>query len=247
MARSIEQERIGRRTTLAFFGGAAAALAGCRSAQDAQEPHSGPPERANVPAAPRCIVTPRETAGPYFRDERLERSDIRIDPVDGAVSRGIPLHLALSVHSIRGDACAPLAGAAVDIWHCNAVGVYSDVEEARGKKFLRGYQKTDTEGRVQFVTIYPGWYEGRTVHIHFKVRTFDSPRATVSEFISQLYFDDAVTDRVLSDPRYAHRGVRLKNEDDSLFLESGRELVLDTAVAPGGDYTASFSVGIRTV
>src|SRR3989442_1083318 len=124
---------------------------------------------------PPCIVRPEQTEGPYFVDDRLNRSDIRSDPSDGSVKEGLPLQLALRVHEIRGQACTPLPGAMVDIWHCDALGVYADVRDrffdTRGKKFLRGYQVTDAAGTVRFLTIYPGWYPVRTVHIHFKIRT----------------------------------------------------------------------------
>src|SRR5262245_33950864 len=116
-----------------------------------------------------CTVTPAETEGPYFVDERLQRSDLTADPSDGSVQAGGPLRLKLNVLRTDGD-CAPAAGVQVDVWHANASGAYSD-EAANGtvgRKFLRGYQVTDTNGAVAFTTIYPGWYPGRTIHIHVK-------------------------------------------------------------------------------
>src|SRR5205814_677685 len=135
-----------------------------------------------------CVVTPALTEGPYFVDERLNRSDIRIDPGSGAASSGVPLGLALKLSQTSGSgACTPLAGALVDVWHCDAGGLYSDVSANHtvGRKFLRGYQISDTGGLVQFSTIYPGWYQGRAVHIHFKIRTNPSG-STGLEFTSQL-------------------------------------------------------------
>src|SRR5690349_6712421 len=121
-----------------------------------------------------CIATPEQTEGPYFVDERLNRADIRSDPANGRMSDGVPLKLRLIAHAIAGSACTPLRGAIVDIWHCDASGTYSDVEDpgfkSSGQKFLRGYQTTGSDGSVEFVTIYPGWYRGRATHIHFKVR-----------------------------------------------------------------------------
>src|SRR5512146_2131919 len=76
-----------------------------------------------------CVVTPKQTEGPYFVDERLNRADIRSDPGSGAVKEGVPLRLQLVAHAIAGGACAPLAGAIIDIWHCDARGVYSDVDD----------------------------------------------------------------------------------------------------------------------
>ena len=99
-------------------------------------------------------MPPELTEGPYFVDEQLDRSDIREDPTDGAVVEGVPLELALRVSQINSTGCAPLAGAQVDVWHCDALGVYSDVSDpgfnTAGQQFLRGYQITDQDGVVRF-------------------------------------------------------------------------------------------------
>src|SRR5882672_6201388 len=108
-------------------------------------------------ALPSCIVTPEQTEGPYFSDVGLNRSDIRSDPGDKTVKEGVPLALTLRVSSAGATGCAPLVGAMVDIWHCDATGVYSDARDAGfntvGKKFLRGHQLTDASGAVRFTTI----------------------------------------------------------------------------------------------
>ena len=126
-------------------------------------------------AAPACVVRPQQTEGPYFVDARLLRADIRSEPSGGPVIEGVPVRLAFQVSRIAGNGCTPLAGAVVDLWQCDAQGRYSDVRDSmadtRGLKFLRGYQVTEADGAARFVTIYPGWYPGRTVHIHFKIRT----------------------------------------------------------------------------
>jgi protocatechuate 3,4-dioxygenase beta subunit len=138
--------------------------------------------------SPTCIVRPELTEGPYFVDEQLNRSDIRSEPSDGAIKDGLQLSLAFAVTQV-GATCTPLAGATVDVWHCDALGVYSGVSDnvlgfdTVGLKFLRGYQVTDASGSVRFQTIVPGWYQGRTVHIHFKIRT-PSPTGTTYEFSS---------------------------------------------------------------
>src|SRR2546422_1615619 len=166
---------LSRRELLALMG-AAAVLVGCERGQSGSSwwARLWAPEAAAT-ALPPCIVRPEQTEGPYFVDERLNRTDIRSDPSDGSVKEGLPLQLALRIHEIRGQRCTPLHGAMVDIWHCDALGVYADVRDrffdTRRKKFLRGYQTTDADGAVHFQTIYPGWYPGRTVHIHFKIRT----------------------------------------------------------------------------
>lgn len=201
-------------------------------------------------AVPACVVRPEQTEGPYFVDGVLNRIDIRPDPATGAVPDGAPLELALDVFRIDGTGCAPLPGAVVDIWQCDAAGVYSGVQDPGGDTrhlaFLRGWQTTDADGRARFITIYPGWYPGRTVHIHFKIRS--DPAATPGfEFTSQLYFDDALTDRVLSGAPYAARGLRnRKNAEDGIFRSAGGEqLLLDVTETDTG-YSGAFSIGLQT-
>ena len=240
---------LSRREMLVLLG-ASAVLTGCG-------PESSVPRRLRrlwarktaAAALPPCIVRPEQTEGPYFVDERLNRSDIRSDPSDGSVKEGLPLQLAFRIHEIRGQACTPLPGAMVDIWHCDALGVYADVRDrlfdTRGKKFLRGYQVTDAQGMARFTTIYPGWYQGRTVHIHFKIRT-DHGSSRGHEFTSQLYFDDRLSDRVFAKQPYAGRGKRtLRNADDGLYADGGRKLML-TPVASRGGYAATFDVALQT-
>ncbi len=196
---------------------------------------------------PPCVLTPEQTEGPYFVDEHLNRADIRSDPATGSLRSGVSLALALRVQAINAGSCTPLAGALVDLWHCDAEGRYSDVPDRRskasGEKFLRGYQVTDQGGRVQFATIYPGWYPGRAVHIHVKVRTQGNSQQRL-EFTSQLYFDESVTDRVFAQAPYARSGRRTKNEDDGIFGDGGAQLLLAPR-ASGAGYAAEFAVGVR--
>lgn len=197
---------------------------------------------------PACVLTPPQTEGPYFVEERLNRSDIRGDTSDGSVRPGIPLSLALRVSAIDGPRCVPVRDAIVDIWHCDAAGVYSDVADpgldTSGKTFLRGYQRTDADGMVRFVTIYPGWYPGRAVHIHFKVRARGGSGRDY-ELTSQLYFDDALTARIHAQPPYVRGGKRAqRNEDDGIFRRGGRQLML-APVQVGPGYATTFEVGLR--
>jgi protocatechuate 3,4-dioxygenase beta subunit len=230
-----------RREALALLGASGAVFL-TRSTLFDGLPH------ASAATAPSCVVRPEQTEGPYFVDERLNRSDIRSDPGARVTKAGVPLLLALTVSSLRDGACRPLPGAQVDLWHCDAEGVYSDVTDPHfdtvGQRFLRGYQVTDREGTVRFTTIYPGWYEGRTAHIHFKVRT-QPASAKGHVFTSQLYFDDALSDRVFGRAPYAGRGERkVRNPDDQIFRRGGRELTLDPA--PSGEgYAASFALGLE--
>ena len=197
---------------------------------------------------PSCVVRPEQTEGPYFVEERSNRSDIRSDPTDTQLRPGTPLTLWLLVSRLDAGNCQPLPGAQVDIWHCDALGLYSDVHDSGfdtvGKKFLRGFQLTDARGEVRFVTVYPGWYPGRTVHIHFKIRT--APVAKRSfEFTSQLYFDDGLTDRVHAAPPYAEKGLRTtRNQHDWIFRRDGDRLMLGaTATADG--YAATFPISLQ--
>ena len=227
-----------RRHLLAAAGGAAALF--LSGASRTQAP------RVDAPA-PACVLTPAQTEGPYFVDERLRRSDIRLDPGDGSLRPGALLALTLRVASVDGNGCVPLAGAIVDIWHCDAKGVYSDAHDmrlsTRGSKFLRGYQVTDGDGRVRFTTIYPGAYPGRAVHIHFKVRA--NARNAPREFTSQLYFDDALTDRVHARDPYAGAGERrTRNARDGLYRQGGPALQLALVETAEG-YAATYDVGVR--
>jgi protocatechuate 3,4-dioxygenase beta subunit len=232
---------VSRREVLALLGGAgAAALAGCRLAE------------AQGAARLDCVVTPAQTEGPYFVDERLNRADLRLDPVTNAVKEGLPLRLRINVSRVDGAACTPIHGAMVDVWQCDALGVYSDVRDfngrfdTRGEKFLRGYQMTNGRGTADFLTIYPGWYSGRTVHIHFKVRVpADSGRA--HEFTSQLYFEEAITDRVHALPPYNAKGMRdTRNDQDGIYRarNSGSQLLLDLSQEAEG-YAGAIAVGLR--
>lgn len=195
-----------------------------------------------------CVASPEQTEGPYFVDEKLNRPDIRSDPTDGTVRDGVALTLTLVVSSVARGKCAPLAGALVDLWHCDAAGNYSGVKDlwgnTVGKKFLRGYQVTDAGGGVRFTTIYPGWYHGRTAHLHFKVRgTAGTKRGY--EFTSQLYFDDALSDRIYSRHPYSRNGKRvLRNNADGIFRDSGSRMILPV-VENGASYSANFNVGLQ--
>ena len=201
--------------------------------------------RRRIPA---CVARPEQTAGPYFVDTKLNRSDIRSDAASGEVKDGAPLDLVLAVSGIRAGSCTPLSGAHVEVWHCDAAGVYSGVKDPGfdtvGQSFLRGYQITDKAGEVRFRTIYPGWYPGRAVHIHFKIRT-DPASAQGHEFVSQLYFDEALTGRVFSRMPYAAKSGRPdRNAADEIFAHGGDQLLL-VPKAAGEGYAARFEVGLQ--
>lgn len=165
-----------------------------------------------------CVLTAALDEGPFFVDEKLNRTDIRSDPATAGVSAGVPLALTFNVSRVAGNACTPLTGAYLDLWHCDAGGVYSDVVGEK-HKFLRGYQVTDANGAAKFTTVYPGWYPGRAVHIHFKLRLFAGSTKSY-EFTSQLFFDEGLTDAVHTQSPYSSRGTRnTRNADDGIYNE----------------------------
>lgn len=191
-----------------------------------------------------CVASPAIEEGPFFVDERLNRSDLTTGTTNPGVTRGIPLRLAFRVTADRNGACTPIAGAQVDVWHADATGLYSDeaVLHTSGQRFLRGYQVTGRNGVAAFRTVYPGWYPGRTPHVHLKVRTFSESGQVARSFTSQLYFDEAVTDAVLASGPYAARGRRdTTNARDDLF--DRRMLVTPSRNALG--YFAPFEIVLR--
>ncbi len=239
-----------RREVLTLLGGAGAAFfvgTGFKNLRIGQTPTATPIDTS----LPSCVVKPAKTEGPYFVDEMLNRSDIRIEPSDGSIKEGALLQLIFQVMQVDGDTCAPLEGAQVDIWHCDVLGIYSDVNDrfgnTVGQKWLRGYQVTDKTGKAAFTTIYPGWYPGRTVHIHFKIRT-DPASDAGYEFTSQLFFDEVMSDAIYTEKPYSNKGQRTTlNADDGIYTTDGEQLTLnvvendDTSV---GGYKATFYIAL---
>jgi len=203
-------------------------------------------DAAAATGLPTCVVSPEQTEGPYYADVQLERSDIRSDPGTGEVKEGLPLQLTMRVSNVSASGCTPIEGATVEIWHCDALGVYSAFagEGTANEKFLRGHQPTDASGAARFTTIYPGWYRGRTIHIHFKVHTQGTAGGNY-EFTSQMYFDDAISDRVLAQAPYTgHNGQRdTTNASDGIYGDGGDQLTVALAEA-GQGYTGELHIGL---
>jgi protocatechuate 3,4-dioxygenase beta subunit len=252
---------LSRREVLALFGtgGAAAFLAACTpggaatSAGPTGAATASPSATAQATASataaaaasalPACVVAPELTEGPFYLDVDLERSDIRSNTSDGAIVDGAPLTLEWLVSQADGSACVPMADVVVDVWHCDALGVYSGVSGNSGN-FLRGFQRTDTDGRASFTTIYPGWYRGRAVHLHFKIRT-DPDASAGFEFTSQLFFDDELSKQVYATGVYTQNGPQeMLNASDGIFNQSGGATLL--TITPEGDgYKATFPIAVQ--
>jgi protocatechuate 3,4-dioxygenase beta subunit len=201
---------------------------------------AGAKEQAAHSGAKMCILTPEATEGPFYFDPKLVRSDI----TEG--KQGAPL--LLSLHMVEAKDCAPLKDARVDVWHADGLGLYSgyarqETGSAKGETFLRGTQLTGADGEVRFNTIYPGWYPGRTPHIHFKA--FVDDRNVIT---GQLYFPDPLTEHVYATtPPYRERkGERdTFNCDDFIFVrQEGADTVADLK-KEGGSYLASLVIGIE--
>jgi protocatechuate 3,4-dioxygenase beta subunit len=219
---------ITRRASLLTAGGLLAAALGWR-AETAESAGVGPAGVASGAVA--CVLTPELTEGPYYVAGEKVRSNI----TEGRP--GTPLALRLTV--VDASTCKPITGAAVDIWHADALGVYSGVQGNTGT-FMRGIQRTDAHGLAHFTTVYPGWYTGRAVHIHVKVHLGGSVVHT-----GQLFFPDPTTDVAYRKAPYTTRGARdTRNANDSIFVNGGSRSMLAVKKTAAG-YTAAITMGVH--
>jgi protocatechuate 3,4-dioxygenase beta subunit len=247
-----DHHRVDRRRALTTLGtiSLGTLVAACSSSSTSSSATSTPPtSTAPTDAAPgtslfadaaSCTLSPEQTEGPYYFDVDSIRSDIRED------RQGVPLRLAIRV--LDASTCSPLSNAVVDIWHCDAIGTYSGFEatstgapgggRSDDETYLRGAQVTNGDGVTEFITVYPGWYQGRTVHIHAKLHLDNNTLLT-----TQLYFPESVNDAVyLRDPYASDSGRDTTNDDDAIFDE---QMVM--SVNPDGDgYLAVMTVNVRT-
>lgn len=187
-----------------------------------------------------CQVMPEVTEGPYYLDPTEIRADIRED------RDGLPMDMLLQVVDA---ACAPIAGARVDLWHCDAAGTYSGFRndggggdvDARDRIFLRGTQMAGEDGVARFRTIFPGWYRGRVTHMHFKV--WLDRRSVLT---GQVFFADAISSAVYArDTRYARADTDgyLTNAEDRIARAAGEGA--HAAVEDAGDsMTARLVIGL---
>ena len=234
--RFTEKEVVSRRSALLKLGGLAAGAIGAGfgarellDASPAEAAGTGP--AAVAPGLVSCVLTPEQTEGPYFLEgDKVRRNITERRP-------GVPLTLRLTVLDV--STCKPIRNAAVDIWHCDASGTYSGVQGDTGS-FLRGIQRTNAKGVAVFQTIYPGWYQGRTVHIHVKVALGGNVVHT-----GQLYFSDKVTDAVYRRAPYNRRSSRTtRNAADSIYRNGGSRSTL-RLVKNGSAYVGSRAMGVQ--
>ena len=226
----MDEKRLSRRASLASLGGlvaGAAGLAGLRATEDAG---AGPAGVASGLIS--CVLAPEQTEGPFYVDDAAVRRNV----TEGRP--GTPLTLRLTV--VNASNCKPIRNAAVEIWHCDAGGAYSATGAEADERFLRGIQRTDAKGLAIFRTLYPGWYRGRTVHIHTMVHIGGNVVHT-----GQLYFPESVTDAVYKRTPYSARPNRdTRNAADSIYRNGGRRSMLKLARS-GTAYSASITMGVQ--
>ena len=212
------------------------------------------PAESQKPKA-NLIASPALTEGPFFVDEKLNRSNLLVGTTRESVVKGTPLSLELEILRLTDDKHVPFAGVQIDLWHCDAAGVYSDEsnpmnhEDTAKQTWLRGYQITNSKGKVKFETIVPGWYPGRTAHIHFKVRTFSEKHQVTADFTSQLFFHEDDLKRIYANKPYSGQDVPANiNKQDNIFAEpqmdgslAGEHLTLQLAKADNG-HAAKFTI-----
>lgn len=199
-----------------------------------------------------CVLSPTMTEGPYWIDEHLNRSDITTNTTRSSILQGVPFLLTLNIFKSTATTCNVAQGVQIDIWHADAIGEYSDVSgngqtSTVGQSFLRGYQVTDASGTVQFKTIYPGWYQGRTPHVHVRARLFDAAGNTTYNFTTQIFFDEAVTDAVYAKAPYNSRGERDTRNATDMHYNSAADsanMVLTLTAEPTGGYSSSLNIGL---
>ena len=235
---------------------------------------SGGADAEAATAAASCVLTPEVTEGPYWIENGLTRRDIR------AGRPGLPLEIVFTVENAK--TCNPIANADVEIWHCDAGGVYSGYEsQSQGgsgapgqppggtpptgpptgappaagggghqtptddKRYLRGHQKSDADGKVSFLTVFPGWYRGRTPHVHLKVHVGGSVVHT-----GQVFFNEATTAAVYKRAPYkSHGQPDTSHAADTIYAAAGKgKAVLKLGKRPGGKpgYRGTITLGIAT-
>lgn len=200
-----------------------------------------------LPAGADCVLIPQETRGPYPLDLSKDSTKFRQDITEGRP--GVPLTVKLTIVNINDD-CRPIPNARVDIWQTDKDGVYSGYSQPGAntvnQTFMRGIQMTDSNGEVEFHTVYPGWYNGRVTHIHFEVYL-----SSVLSAVSQMAFPEATTQAVYQTSLYSARGQNTSvpnNASDNIFSDMSNtqyQMLTITDNATTGGYTGTLTVGIN--
>jgi protocatechuate 3,4-dioxygenase beta subunit len=221
--------KLSRRNVIKAAGGAGLAAAFSTRALDLFSA-----EEAD--AATTCLLTPEATEGPYWVDYETTRRNI----TEGRP--GLPLAIRFTVLNAR--TCKPIRNADVEIWHCDALGEYSGVNGST-TRFLRGHQRSDANGKAQFLTIFPGWYRGRTPHIHMKVWVGGSDIHT-----GQVFFNEAITRKVYAQAPYKSRGqYDTPHSSDMIYRQAGgsrAELKLTKRGENLKGYLGTIAIGVVT-
>ena len=226
------ESRLTRRRSLERLGGLLVTAVGAAGLKIDSSEGAGPAAVASGEVS--CVLTPEQTEGPYYiANEALRRNITEGRP-------GAPLLLRAFV--VNASTCKPIKAAAVDIWHADAGGVYSGFGSgAASRTFMRGIQRTNAKGLALFRSVYPGWYQGRTVHIHVKVHLGGNVVHT-----GQLYFPDTVTDAVYRKHPYSARPNRdVRNAADSIFRNGGSKSLLSVKKNSAGVYVATIMMGVH--
>jgi protocatechuate 3,4-dioxygenase beta subunit len=228
----MDDARLTRRGTLIRAGGLLAAAFGAGAWKTAASDGAGPAAVASGQVT--CVLTPEQTEGPYY----ISGEKLRRNITDGRP--GTPLQLRAFV--VDASSCKAIKNASVDIWHADAGGVYSGFGEgAASRTFMRGVQRTNARGLALFRTVYPGWYQGRTVHIHVKVHLGGNVVHT-----GQLYFPDSVTDVVYRKAPYNNRPNRsTRNAADAIYRNGGKKSQVTIRKNSAGVYVATIVMGVH--
>jgi len=239
------KETIDRRAAISALGGFATSLLGCRvaPAPSAITPSLRP--RENAGGATACRLTPEQEEGPFY---------VPLERVRSGIADGQPgVRLAITFRIVDAATCEPLPNAAVDVWHCNAAGNYSDEprEGTSGEKYLRGIQITNPNGEAAFTSVFPGWYRGRTVHVHVKVLTGGVVGGTYTGghtcHTGDVFFPEVTNDEIAAAAPYAsaNAGARTRNAADPIWSAQGGSAAMcavDGTAATG--FTASITLAL---
>lgn len=220
-------DELNRRDVLRIGGVGLAAVFGARALQLLGDD-------AGAATTTTCLLASEVTEGPYWVDDALTRRNV----TEGRA--GAPLVIRFSV--LNAKTCKPIKNADVEIWHCDALGNYSGVNGAT-TRYLRGHQKANAVGKAEFLTIFPGWYRGRTPHIHMKVNVGGNAVHT-----GQVFFNERITTTVYKQLPYSRNGqYDTPHSSDSIYSHAGgstAELKLTRRTGGLKGYLGTIAIGV---